>query len=211
MVTDRPDSASELDIFVEEHRAVRDPLSSQFYELYRDAFDPLASKAAARHLLDEHEWRKEMLDERILKLLANQGGRVVGLATVALDIRAVPWVSTAFYEHQYPGRQIYYTGVAAVEPAHQSSAVFERLLRHGLMRALEDDAVCAFDCSYFVESAGFPDMINRVTSEVSGGRFTPVDTQTYYVFDTSGEEVIDLRTPERERGSAPDGDRSGPP
>lgn len=197
-MTETAASVGELDVVVNERLTVRDPLSSQFYAVYRDAFDPLAPQAAARHVLGEDEWRTEMLDDRILKLVASAGDEVVGLATVALDIRAVPWASASFYEQHFPGRQIYYTGVAAVDRVHQNSLVFEKLLRHGLRRALSDEAVCAFDCSSFVTAAGFPDMINRVTSEMSGGTFTPIDTQTYYVFDTAGEDVVDLRTPTTE-------------
>lgn len=194
-------SARVVQAVVEEEFVVHDPLSQEFYAVYRDAFDPLAPEAAARHVLDEEEWKDEMADERILKLIAKVDGNAVGLATVALDIEAVPWASARFYQRRYPGRQIYYTGFAAVLPEYQRSTVFEALLRHGLRRALTDNAVCAYDCSSFVQVIGFPDMINRVTAELThGGGFTPVDTQTYFVFDTQGQEVIDLREHPSESG-----------
>jgi hypothetical protein len=67
-----------------------------YWELYRDTFGELETKAVARQLLHKHEFLEEMHDPRVHKYVAwDECGDVVGLSTLTSDLETVPWISSA--------------------------------------------------------------------------------------------------------------------
>ena len=52
--------------------------AAAIYPTYAHAWDPLLTRAAARHVLTEEEFGKEMSDPRILKILVRDDGRRSG-------------------------------------------------------------------------------------------------------------------------------------
>jgi len=100
-----------------------------FYRLYRAAFAPLRTNAAARHLLSAEEFAAEMADKRIEKYVAWAGnGEPVGLATLTADLSAVPWISPEYYGARYPDHlargALFYLGYTLVRPDHEQRGVF---------------------------------------------------------------------------------------
>ncbi|MCW2852426.1 MAG: hypothetical protein JWM84_2090, partial [Nocardioides sp.] len=95
------DDGLKVEITVES--AVDPETAMSYYQLYRDTFSALATKAVARQLLHEHEFLEEMHDPRVQKYVAwDECGEVVGLSTLTANLETVPWISAAYFAHHYP-------------------------------------------------------------------------------------------------------------
>src|SRR3954465_8043071 len=86
-----------------------------FYRFYRAAFEPLRTRAAARHVFTFDEFAAEMLDERIDKYVAwDDDDTAVGLTTMTNDLDSLPWIEPAFYLERHPDqaarKALYYLG-----------------------------------------------------------------------------------------------------
>ncbi len=156
-----------------------------FYRLYRAAFGPLRTNAAARHLLSAEEFAAEMADKRIEKYVAWAGnGEPVGLATLTADLSAVPWISPEYYGARYPDHlargALFYLGYTLVRPDHEQRGVFARLAARIVRRLNEARAVCAFDV------CGHNDDVHQIGRSIGAlsrsldMRVDTVDVQTYY-------------------------------
>lgn len=167
-------------------RILTDEVIDQFWPTYIAAFSPLATRAAARHVLSQVEFEEEMRDERILKLLAHDAqGHPVGLTTLATDLAAVPWVSTEFHATHYPEHAargaIYYVGFTLAHPGARRALAFVDMLDRLIEILVTDRVVCAYDVSrYNDETLRFADNLfarARRTCELDVDR---IDVQTYY-------------------------------
>jgi GNAT superfamily N-acetyltransferase len=172
--------------------------ATEFYGLYLEVFGPLRWAAAARHLLDRDEWDHEMQDQRIMKIVAWDGERPVGLSLLALDLEAVPWASPEFYRLRYGDRPVYYCGISLVLPEYQGASVFPLMMRHAFEVVRRDGALGAWDSAEVTNAATH--LLDKLTNFAAGHYpFEPevVDTQTYYVVDPCDpvpSDVIDLRS-----------------
>src|SRR4051812_751595 len=87
-------------------------------------------------MLTADEFAAEINDPRIDKYLAYQGDTVVGITTVAADIRAVPWIESAFYLTRFPDvadrGALFHLMFALVDPQALTFGVFKDMM----------DAVC---------------------------------------------------------------------
>jgi hypothetical protein len=157
-----------------------------FYELYLDTFSELATKAAARQVLHEHEFMDEMVDERVYKYLAHdQGGNVIAMCTLTKDLETVPWISAEYFAHHYPEHAarnaIYYLGFILVSHQHRRSRVFHHLIGRVVERLVADRSVCAYDlCSHNDEILGLGNNIEALLSRISEVKVARIDTQNYY-------------------------------
>ncbi|WP_345214535.1 hypothetical protein [Georgenia halophila] len=167
-------------------RVLPDEMAEEFWPTYLAAFEPLATRAAARHVLTREEFDEEMRDERILKLLArNHEGHAVGLTTLATDLAAVPWISRDFHVRRYPEHAargaIYYVGFTLAHPGQRRSLVFVDMLDSLIEILATDRVVCAYDVSrYNDETLRFAEHLfarARRTCDLDVDR---VDVQTYY-------------------------------
>lgn len=157
-----------------------------WWPVYEAAFSPLSTRAAARHLLTTDEFREEMADERILKLLArDQHGRAVAMTTVATDLQAVPWISPAFYEERFVGaverRALWYVGYTLAHPAARRTSAFIDML-DVLIEMLRDGKVTVgYDVSRFNDtSLRFARHLFERARRTSDLTAAEVDVQTYY-------------------------------
>src|SRR3954462_4619950 len=92
-----------------------------FYPLYVAAFDPIRTRAAARHMLTAEEFAEEMTDQRIDKYVVwHADGTPIALMTLATDLTAVPWISPEYCTARYPDHMsrgaVYYLGYTLVHP-----------------------------------------------------------------------------------------------
>jgi hypothetical protein len=161
----------------------------RFYSLYHDAFDPLRTKAAGRHLLTESEFAAEMVDRRIDKYVAWKGGAAVGLTTVATDLAAVPWLESAFFLARYgpeaERRALFYLGFTLVDPHLATYRVFKGMMDTVCQRFAAAQGVCGFDfCDY--NARGAVGRVVRALPETFGATVSLIDVQSYSVVDFSG-------------------------
>ncbi|MEZ5090899.1 MAG: hypothetical protein R2719_15045 [Micropruina sp.] len=99
-------------------RSSRADLVSTLWPVYEESFGPLRVLAAARHVLTQDEFAEELDDPRIWKYIAlDREGRPAGLATLADDLSALPWISPEYYAHKYPEetsrRAAFYNGLTS--------------------------------------------------------------------------------------------------
>nr|KEP23831.1 hypothetical protein DA06_04385 [Georgenia sp. SUBG003] len=167
-------------------RTLSDDLIDEFWPTYLAAFEPLETRAAARHVLTREEFEEEMRDERILKVLAHDHeGRAAGLTTLATDLAAVPWVSSEFHARLYPEHAargaIYYVGFTLAHPGHRRSLVFVDMLDALIDILVTGRVVCAYDVSrYNDETLRFAEHLFARARSVSDLEVERVDVQTYY-------------------------------
>jgi hypothetical protein len=158
-----------------------------FYVLYRAAFEPLRTRAAARHLLTVEEFAADMTNDRIDKIIAwSDTGAALGLSIVTTDLSAIPWIEPQYYIDRYPEHAARHTlfclGYALVAPGGGTYGVFKALMEAAFQRCLECRGVIALDaCDYNLRRA-IGRLVARIP-EVYGAPVTAVDTQTYYVAD----------------------------
>lgn len=172
--------------------SVPDDLTEQFLAVYRAAFAPLDTLSAARQSLTDDEFREEMRDPRVTKIVAfDADGDAGAMAFVATDLSIVPWISVPYYARRFPEQYargaVYYVNAAVVRPDRQGSvwtrAVLEELYRY----VAENRAVMAFDCcGYNVDTVGLVAATERVARAVAHVEPVELDRQHYYAFDMAG-------------------------
>jgi GNAT superfamily N-acetyltransferase len=161
------------------------PIVDRLYDVYAKAFRPLATTAAARHLLDAAEFAAEMADPRIDKYIVwDDEGRPIGMTTFTTDMTAVPWISAQYYTARYPEHaaagKLYYLGYTLVAPEREQEGVAGRILAKLARRLIDEGAVCGFDVSGHNDDTRH--IIARLASSTPA-TVQPVDVQTYYAAD----------------------------
>jgi hypothetical protein len=172
--------------------AVPDELVEPFLEVYKAAFAPLATRAAARQSLTDEEFREEMRDARVTKLVAFDADDVAGaMVIVATDLTLVPWISVPYYATRYPEQfargAVYYVNAAVVRPERQggpwAKAVLDELYRF----VAENRAVMAFDaCGFNVDIVKLVEATSRAAQRIAHVDAAELDQQRYYAFDMVG-------------------------
>ena len=156
-----------------------------FYPTYVLSWQPLLTLAAARHVLTEEEFRKEMADPRIEKLVVRDDqGAAVALSTLTTDLTAVEWINPSYYRSRYPDEvargAVFYLGYLLVDPARRRSNALMLMAAEISRRAAEERGLVAFDlCGYNNEHG-----LGRFSRWLlAPGRIEQLDTQSYYVAD----------------------------
>ncbi len=164
----------------------------QFLTIYRSSFAPLTTVAAARQSFTDEEFRHEMVDPAVLKVLGrDRAGDAVALGTIATDLDTVPWISPDFWRTRFPEHAargaILYVGALLVAPHVRGSIWSYRVLREITNIVTAADGIAAFDCcAYNVGDIDLPGLISAVSNEISPVDTLEVDTQHYYAFVTHG-------------------------
>jgi len=175
-----------VDADVAFEKTVDGDVAERFWDLYLEAFAPLRTRAAARHVLRREEFDEEMADHRVTKLLARDDrGAAVGLTTLATDLAAVPWVSPEFYAARYPEHAargaIWYIGFTLAHPSRRSTRTFLDMIDALVAHLVENRVVCAYDVSRFNDdSLRFADNLRRHLEHTQVVTVETVDQQTYY-------------------------------
>ena len=125
-------------------------LEDKFWLLYNTAIADLKAASPCRQYMHESSFRKEMSDERILKFVLWEDDIAVAMALVAVDLRAIDWISPEFFEIKYPAHfkqgTIFYFGALIVDPARQGLHYSEILLAELINFVVRNNGVAAFDC-----------------------------------------------------------------
>jgi len=180
---------------VERMQTVPVELVTGFYELYREAFEPLRTLAAARHVLSPAEFAEEMADERIDKYVAfDAGGSALGLTTFTGDLTAVPWIEPAYFAARHPAHAardaIYYLGFTLTHPSARRSLVFRTTLQPIIDRVVADRGVVAFDiCAHNDTVQHMSATLERWMTGACDGTMRAPDVQTYYEMEIHGPKV----------------------
>jgi hypothetical protein len=159
---------------------------TRFYQLYLEAFGPLRTRAVARHVLHEDEFREEMVEPRIDKYVTwDADGRAIAMATLTHHLETVPWISPEYFAHHYPEATardvVFYLGFILVEPVRQRGRVMTEITRAVVERVTEARGVCGYDlCALNSRTARLSDVVVAVSQDLSPVEIEVLDTQTYY-------------------------------
>lgn len=156
-----------------------------YYELYRETFGPMETRAVARQLLHESEFIEEMIDGRVLKYVAwSPEGEAIGMTTLTSDLATVPWISPAYFAHHYPEHDargaIYYLGFTLVQPAHQGAHVFHAMIATILQDIIAQRPVVAWDMCLVNDERGLGGSAGRLLSSLADVTIVQIDQQNYY-------------------------------
>ncbi|MCW2791728.1 MAG: hypothetical protein JWO76_826 [Nocardioides sp.] len=166
-----------------------------YFQLYRDTFGELATKAVARQLLHKDEFMEEMLDPRVHKYVAwDERDEAVGMSTLTSDLETVPWISPEYFAHHYPEHSargaVFYQGFTLVHREHRKSRIFQILTERVVELLVAERAVCAYDiCAYNNQTIGFADNIERLLHRNADVTVVPIDVQTYYAATFRGPRL----------------------
>lgn len=168
----------------------------RFWHIYVAAFEPIMTKAAARHMLTFDEFAAEMTDGRIDKYVAAaHDGYVYGITTVTTDLTAVPWIEPDYYLSRYPEQAargaLFYLGFTLVDPDRRPFRAFKEMMDTVCRRFASARGVCGFDfCDY--NARGAVGKVVRALPTTFGATIEEVDTQSYKVLDFSAHVGTDL-------------------
>ena len=170
-------------------RNVDDVLARRYWPLYDEAFAALRTASPCRQFLTEDEFMEEMADPRILKFVLWDDGEAVGMALVAEELSAVPWVSPDYFAVRFPleyaeGR-LFYFGALLTAPHARRNGNAKRLLAALSEHVANVDGIAAFDCAA-VNVPYVPDLVAAIADEVTDLAPQQIDSQHYYAYKTSG-------------------------
>lgn len=194
------------------HAVLDDDLTEPCYAMYRDAFEPMRTRAAARHLLSADEFADEMADHRIDKYVARHDDALVGLLTLTTDLAAVPWIEPQFYYHRWPDKAarngLFYLGFVLTDPTSFRGKVATKLTDTTFQRVVDADGTLCWDAARFNVERGIGRLHHRIENHwgtpvevVDDNRYfavdfstdppqrLEVDTQTYYVAHFSSDRT----------------------
>ncbi|QXQ12841.1 hypothetical protein [Skermania piniformis] len=163
-----------------------DPSVATFQQLYEAAFGPLRVRAAARHVLYEHEFRAEMADPRIDKIVAwADDGEPVGLTTFTNQLESVPWISPEFFRSRYPEQAarnaIFYLGFVLVHPHAMHSGAFRDMVAEAYRRTIAARGVCGWDiCGFNDGQFQLGRASEKIITAWGNTLVETVDHQTFY-------------------------------
>lgn len=187
-----PSPVASAPVRVERMTHVPEELVEPFLEVYRSAFAPLATRAAARQALTDEEFREEMRDERVVKLVAfDEHDEAGSMAIVTTDLSIVPWISVPYYAQRYPEHfargAVYYVNAAVVRPDRQGGPWTKVVLEDLYRFVAEHRAVMAFDaCGFNVDVIKLPEATARAAHRVAHVEVAELDQQRYYAYDMAG-------------------------
>lgn len=190
----RPDASAPALVITCE-TAVSDETAAEFYQLYRQTFGELETKAAARQILHEHEFLEEMTDPRVEKYVAWDGDRIIGISTLTRDLDTVPWISAAYFAHHFPEQSargaVFYLGFTLVHGDYRQGRIFEAMITKMTRVVAEARGLCAWDICAFNDAWGFGDAIEQMLQRNADVSVKPIDRQTYYAVSFA-EPVVGL-------------------
>jgi hypothetical protein len=168
-------------------QSVDDATVQRFYQVYRAAFEPMRTRAAARHCLTADEFAAEMRDPRIEKYVAwTDTGEAVGLTTMTRDLSTVAWIEPMFHtaRHREAAERgaLFYLGYLLVAPEGETFGVFKAMAETVMQVVAEARGVMGFDAAAHNTKRAIGRMIARMPTEY-GAKVAVVDTQTYYTAD----------------------------
>jgi hypothetical protein len=168
-----------------EQRIVGDDAEA-LWEAYHENFAPLAELAILQHLYPRDEILAELANPDILKIVAWQDGRPVGLGMVTNVLEAVPQVSPEFLRAKYPDHAarnaIYFGILVMVSPRLRGRTLFGRIYTEMWQVPARAGGVLAFDVCEFNRTMFDTDTLTRrIASQFPRAQVDVVDRQTWYV------------------------------
>lgn len=160
-------------------------LITEFYELYRLAFDPLKKRAVARQVLTWDEFCDQMNDQRVVKYIARDAaGEALGLTTLTNELESIPWISPEYFAEHFPDhsarKAVYYLGFTLAHPSQRHLRFVETIVMVGMQSLAFHRAVIAYDvCAFNNLELRFNERIADALRKFPTAKLELMDTQSY--------------------------------
>jgi hypothetical protein len=173
-------------ISITHERSITGELAEELWDAYLENVGPLAELAVLRHLDSHEEMLAQFANRRILKLVAWQGARPVGLGMVTNCLEDVAEISPAFLRVKYPehaARDAIYVGMLVmVSPSQRSRTAFSRLYLELWQVPARAGGILVFDvCDFNRLIFDVDEMSERIASNFAKSSVEVLDRQTWYV------------------------------
>jgi hypothetical protein len=168
---------------------VEPELIAVFHRLYEAAFGPLRTRAMARQVLTEEEFRGLMVNSEVLKYVAwSADGKPVGLAALTRSLATVPWISPEYFAARYPEQwargAVWYFDFVLAHPSQRHARFTDQIIEVAVGELLAERAICAYDiCAFNDYELGFGSRLADSFERTTGVRPERRDVQNYYALD----------------------------
>jgi hypothetical protein len=171
-----------------------DDLAEQAWNVYTACLTKLVGNAVQRQMMTPAEFKEQMSDPRIEKmLLRDEAGTVIGLATNTNQLDAVHLIDPAYFQRRWPDAyaagHIWYVPFVAV--ADNNYGAYHTIVEHMFNRATRVNGQVWMDvCDYNVQQRRFIRSIDFATRRLARAaghpaRMLHADNQGYYGFDVN--------------------------
>jgi hypothetical protein len=173
-------------ISITHERSITGELAEELWDGYLESVEPLAEVAVLRHLDPHDEMLAQFANPRILKLVAWQGDRPVGLGMVTNSLEDVIEISPNFLRVKYPdyaARDAIYVGMLVmVSPDQRNLTAFNRLYLELWQVPARAGGILVFDvCEFNRLTFDVDEMSRRIASNFPRASVEMLDRQTWYV------------------------------
>lgn len=170
------------------HRGVRDPaLVSRLWVIYERGYGKVAESSVTQEMFDRSEFEECLRDETNRCWLAWDDGVPVGLAVVATDVRASPWLSTQYFERHDPdrmdGRRIHYLMFVVIDKPYAGGSTVMRMARELLRLEASENSLLIFDVPEInqpKEKGGLAELMRRLAKMIGESEVRQIHVQRYY-------------------------------
>ena len=172
---------------------------SAAWQLYEERFTDLDSHAVQRHLMTREEFLHVCADRDVEKWrVFDERDRLVGLATYTNVLESMPLISPAYFAARYPEQfaagQVWYCGFVCVSDVADSRTFLELITRM-YRQAADRGGVISLD--YCGVNEKLAQHVKVALTRLAGGarsgfRAAPADTQTYWVYETPRDHLVNV-------------------
>jgi len=99
------------------------------WQFYDEVFRPINEETPIAQTYPKEEFLAWLADPRVIKFIAREGGKLIGLGLVATDPSLDSWLSLPYFAKHFPGVPIRDFLILAVAPGHRNKHVAVALLR----------------------------------------------------------------------------------
>lgn len=177
-----------------DERVLKPDLVDAAWDLYKQVFTDINRRAAQEHLMPEDHFRKLCADPDMIKFLAYDGDRLVGMSLLTNNLAGIePRLSLDFWRDRYPSefarQAVWY--VAFVGAQKNQSHAFRSIVLAMYEVVIANHGVVGMDyCTVNVDENRIPEITQMMMSRRDRRTHTTrVDQQSYYVISFPGEDA----------------------
>lgn len=175
-------------MFVTRHPAVSDALlRDRLWNLYQDAYGPVASESPSHEMLFRYEFDEAIDDPTNRLWVLWSDDRPVAMTLIATEIGPTRYLSRAYFDRRHAGRPVHYIMWLVVHPVYAAQGAIVRLAKEVLRREAADGALLVFDAPFVHQAGpegGFAEMMARLARSFVGPvPVTMLGASYYYAVD----------------------------
>ena len=158
------------------------------WEMYREAFEPLGTRAIQQHLWSKEEILGELANEQIIKFIGWRGDEPVGMCMLTNNLDLVPMISPEFLRSRFPEHAerdaIFYGIMIFVRAGFRGKTMFARLGTLMAQETAQHGGVVLFDmCAFNREHGSLDENLGKLARPFAGSAMSLVDQQSWFAVE----------------------------